>query len=42
VPPVPWRRVLRRSREMADLAQVLLLIGGFAVLVMTLRGLQRL
>jgi hypothetical protein len=28
--------------EMADLAYVLLLIGGFALLVLTLRGLQRL
>jgi len=27
---------------MADLAYVLLLIGGFALLVLTLRGLQRL
>lgn len=28
--------------EMADLAYALLLIGGFAVLVLALRGLQRL
>ena len=37
----------RRSRpeertEMADLAYALLLIAGFAVLALTLRGLQRL
>jgi hypothetical protein len=32
----------RRKTEMADLAYALLLIGGFAVLVLVLRGLQRL
>jgi hypothetical protein len=32
----------RRKTEMADLAYALLLIGGFAVLVLALRGLQRL
>jgi hypothetical protein len=30
------------EQEMADVAWVLLVIGGFAVLVLTLRGLQRL
>jgi hypothetical protein len=40
--PVPRWRVLPRSRVMADLAYVLLVIGGFAVLVLTVRGLQRL
>ena len=32
----------RRKTEMADLAYALLLIGGFAVLALALRGLQRL
>jgi hypothetical protein len=32
----------RRTWAMADLAYALLLIGGFAVLVLALRGLQRL
>jgi hypothetical protein len=41
-PPFRWRRVLRRRHVMADLAYVLLVIGGFAVLALTLRGLQRL
>lgn len=31
-----------RSSAMADLAYVLLLLGGFAVLLLTLRGLERL
>jgi hypothetical protein len=31
-----------RRRVMADVAYVLLVIGGFAVLALTLRGLQRL
>ena len=35
-----WAR--RRRTVMADLAYALLLIGGFGLLVLTLRGLQRL
>jgi hypothetical protein len=31
-----------RRTEMADMAYVLLLLGGFALLALTLRGLQRL
>ncbi|MBP2477003.1 hypothetical protein JOF53_005875 [Crossiella equi] len=30
------------EREMADLAYVVLLIGGFLLLALTLRGLERL
>jgi hypothetical protein len=40
-PVLRWR-VLPRRPVMADLAYVLLVIGGFAVLVLTMRGLQRL
>ena len=40
-PPRPIR-LRRRRTGMADLAYVLLLIGGFALLLMTMRGLQRL
>jgi hypothetical protein len=32
----------RRRTGMADLAYALLLIGGFALLLLTMRGLQRL
>jgi|tagenome__1003787_1003787.scaffolds.fasta_scaffold18164494_3 hypothetical protein len=41
-PPHLGRRVLPRRPAMADVAYVLLVIGGFAVLALTVRGLQRL
>jgi hypothetical protein len=40
-PPRPQGTRLRRT-GMADLAYALLLIGGFALLLLTMRGLQRL
>lgn len=40
-PPRPTRPFMRRS-TMADLAYTLLLIGGFALLVLMLRGLESL
>lgn len=38
-PRWPWRR---RSREMADVAYVLVVVGGFVLLALALRGLERL
>lgn len=40
LPRPRWPRV--EENVMADVAYALLLVGGFAVLVLTLRGLQRL
>jgi hypothetical protein len=40
-PPRPTGRGPRRN-VMADLAYALVLIGGFALLLLTMRGLQRL
>jgi hypothetical protein len=39
-PADAWPR--RRRTEMVDLGYALVLVGGFAVLLLTLRGLQRL
>jgi hypothetical protein len=38
----PWWPPRRRSEEMADVAYVLVFACGFAVLALTLRGLERL